>query len=326
MLTKENYKQMFTSIWEDIKREYNYGNTVSRIILVNIGVFLAINIVWVILRISNGWVTPPVYDKIVQFLSISSKGMHNLTHIWAVITHMFLHERFFHLFFNMLLLYYFGRIVGDFIGNHRVLPLYLLSGIAGAILFFVSINLLPYGGDNIHFALGASAAVMGIVLAAGVLSPDYIFYLPLLGPVKIKYIIAVMLLIDLFAMAGNTNTGGHFAHLGGALFGWIFVRQLRKGKDLSVFVNRLIYSISLLFNPEARKQERKGPHVVYKNKDTQKTSARKQQRKKRSKPNHSSDNLSHQEQVDTILDKIKEQGYESLTPEEKEFLFNASKK
>ncbi len=319
---------MFTSIWEDIKREYSYGNTVTRIILFNVGVFLAINIVWVILRISNGWVTPPVYDKIVQFLSISSSGWHNLTHIWSVITHMFLHERFFHLFFNMLLLYYFGRIVGDFIGNHRVLPLYLLAGIAGALLFYISINVFPYGGGSLHFALGASAAVMGIVLAAGVLSPDYIFYLPLLGPVKIKYIIAVMLLIDFFAMAGNTNTGGHFAHLGGALFGWIYIRQLRRGRDLSVFVNRLIYSITLLFNPEARKQEqRKGPHMVYKNKDKKKTTARQQQRRsKQSKPNHTSDNMSHQDQLDNILDKIKEQGYESLTPEEKEFLFNASKK
>ncbi|MCB0653828.1 MAG: rhomboid family intramembrane serine protease [Saprospiraceae bacterium] len=314
---------MFTSIWEDIKREFNYGNTVSRIILVNIGVFLLINIVWVILRISNGWVTPPAYEKIVQFLSISSSVRHNLTHIWVFITHMFLHEGFFHLFFNMLMLYYFGRIVGDFIGNHRVLPLYLLSGIAGALMFFLTVNFLPYGGGNLHFALGASAAVMGIVLAAGVLSPDYIFYLPLLGAVKIKYIIAVMLIVDFFAVAGNTNTGGHFAHLGGALFGWIFVRQLRKGQDLSVWVNRLIYSITLLFKPDSRKQERKGPYMVYKNQDKKKTATRKQEK---SKPHHTSDNLSHEEQVDSILDKIKEKGYESLTPEEKEFLFNASKK
>jgi membrane associated rhomboid family serine protease len=314
---------MFTSIWEDLKREFNYGNTVSRIIFVNIGFFLLINIAWVILRISNGWQTPEFYHTLVEFFSISSSIKHDLTHIWVLITHMFFHERFFHLFFNMLMLYYFGRIVGDFIGNHRVLPLYLLSGLVGGLMFFVTVNLLPYGGDGVHIAYGASAAVMGIVLAAGVLSPDYIFYLPLLGPVKIKYIIAVMLIVDLLALGGSTNTGGHFAHLGGALFGWIFIRQLRKGQDLSVFVNRLIYSITLLFKKGFSKPERKGPHMVYKSKDKKKTEARKQQR---NKPNHSSDNRSHQEQLDSILDKIKEKGYESLTAEEKEFLFNASKK
>lgn len=318
---------MFTSIWEDIKREYNYGNMVSRIILVNIGFFLLINVAWIILRITNGWVTPPLYHNIVHFFSLSSSPWYNLTHIWVPFTSMFLHERFFHIFFNMLMLYYFGRIVGDFIGNHRVLPLYLLSGLAGALMFFVTINLLPYGGDGQHFALGASAAVMGIVLAAGVLSPDYIFYLPLLGPVKIKYIIAVFLLVDIFGMAGNINTGGHFAHLGGALFGWIFVAQLRRGTDLSVFVNRIIYSITLLFSPKEKQhhqqQQRKGHHMAYKSKDKKKGTARKQ---KRSKPNQSSDSMSHQEQVDSILDKIKEKGYDSLTPEEKEFLFNASKK
>ena len=316
---------MFTSIWEDIKREYSYGNMVTRIILVNTGFFLLINIAWIILRISNGWDTPPAYYTILHFFSISSSLWHNLTHIWVLITHMFLHEGFFHLFFNMLFLFYFGRIVGDFIGNHRVLPLYLLSGLAGGVIYVLSANLFGYAGGS--FALGASAAAMGIGVAAGVLSPNYIFYLPLIGPTKIKYIIAFFVIADLIGMAGNANTGGHFAHLGGALFGGVFVWQLREGRDFSVFVNRLTYSFTLLFKKLIPKAKRKGPYMAYKNPD-KKAAQKKQKSKppKSKKPNASSDTYTHQEKVDVILEKISAQGWESLSEEEKEYLANASKK
>ena len=125
---------MFTSIWEDIKREFNYGNTVSRIILVNIGVFLLINIVWVILRISNGWVTPPAYEKIVQFLSISSSVRHNLTHIWVFITHMFLHGGFWHLLSNLVFLVPFGVTVERRLGHLATLVVFACAAAAYSAL------------------------------------------------------------------------------------------------------------------------------------------------------------------------------------------------
>ncbi len=292
---------------------------VTRIILWNAGVFLVFFLLYVGLKISSGWHLPPLYHKIVYFFSISNDWKHNLTHPYVIFTHMFLHIGFFHVFFNMLLFYYFGSIVGDFLGNHRILPLYLLGGLAGALMYFVSINVLGYGGGGAHYAYGASAAVMATVIAAGVLSPDYIMNLVLLGPVKIKYIVAVLFLIDLGGVAGEINTGGHFAHLGGALFGWLFVWQLRNGNDWSVPVNKVLFRIQDFFKKIADPSRRPRPKMVYKNPDTSKKSSA-------GKSSPTRESRSHQEAVDKILEKIKASGYESLTSEEKEFLFKASKK
>ncbi len=312
---------MLGSIWEDVKREFSYGNMVTRIIIINIAVFVLLNLTWVILRIAHGWDTPPIYTSIQRFFMMSSDWWHNLTHPWVIITHMFLHKGFWHILWNMLFMYWFGRIVGDFIGNQRILPIYLLGGLVGAVFFFASANLLPIYGNGTSYALGASAAVMAIVAAAGAIAPDYIIRLLFLGDIKLKYIVGALILLDLIGFAGDINTGGHIAHLGGALFGFLFVRQLREGKDWSQPVNDLIDRIRQFFNSlhSPTPAARKGPRVVYRN-----TSKKPRSRK----GNAVSDNedLSHQEKLDAILDKIKRSGYDSLSEAEKEFLFNASKK
>lgn len=309
---------MLQSIWEDVKREFSYGNMVTRIIIVNVVIFLVINITRLLLFIGNGGQPSLVYDEIVHFLSMSSDWKYVLTHPWVIFTHMFLHENFWHLLWNMLYLYWFGRIVGDFIGNQRVLPIYLLGGLTGALLFFVSANLMPYGLGGAHYALGASAAVMAIVVAAGAISPDYIMRLLFLGDVKLKYIVLVLVLLDLFALASNINTGGQFAHLGGAAMGWIFVRQLREGNDWALQINGLFDKIGRLFR---RPRKPRQPHMAYKNPNRPAQSAN-----RKSTQASDPDDLSDQEKLDAILDKIKQSGYESLSAHEKEFLFNASKK
>ena len=169
--------------------------------------------------------------------------------------------------------------------------------------------------------MGASGAVMAIVVASGVISPDYNMRLLFIGDVKLKFIVALLVFLDLIAIADNINTGGHFAHLGGALFGWLFVARLREGVDYSVPVNKLFDQLNEFFRnafsgEKSRKRPR--PRVVFKNTDA----------KGRSKPYAVSDeeNTSYQAKLDAILDKIKKNGYESLSSEEKEFLFNASKK
>ena len=153
---------------------------------------------------------------------ISSDWMHNLRHPWAIFTHMFLHIGPFHILWNMLIFYWFGRIVGDLIGDQRVLPIYLVSGLGGALIYFLTANLL---GTVSSVALGASAAVMGTALAAAILSPDRLMHLLLLGPVKLKYIVGALILLDFISVANNPNSGGAFGHLGGALFGWLFCVQ-----------------------------------------------------------------------------------------------------
>ncbi|MEN0003085.1 MAG: rhomboid family intramembrane serine protease [Bacteroidota bacterium] len=318
---------MFRSIWEDVKREFSYGNMVTRIIIINIIAFVAINLIWIFFRISHGWETPELYYSIRNFFMISSDWLHNLTHPWALITHMFLHESFWHILWNMLFLYWFGRIVGDFIGNHRILPLYLLGGLFASLIYFVSSAIIPYAQGEVHYALGASGAVMAIVVASGVISPDYIMRLFLLGDVKLKYIVATLVFLDLIGIASNSNTGGAFAHLGGAFFGWLFVRQLREGSDWSVPVNRFIERINNFFRgiSEERQRPKKGPRVVYRN--TGKTRPQRRARGNQAASDSGTPGaMSHQEQLDAILDKIKKSGYDSLSEEEKEFLFNASKK
>lgn len=310
---------MLQSIWDDVKREFNYGNMVTRIIIINVAVFVLLNIVKLALYIGNGGTLPPFYFDFLHFFCMAAGWKEFLTHPWGIFTSMFLHEGPWHLLWNMLFLYWFGRIVGDFIGNQRILPIYVLGGLVGAIFFFVSVNLLPYNAD---YALGASAGVMAILVAAGTISPDYIMRLLFLGDVKLKYIVGFLVFLDLILIPNGGNTGGHFAHLGGAFFGWVYVKQLRQGTDLAVPVNQFFDAVSNFFGNLFKGQQR-GPKVVYKNPNHQ---AEKQKRERRqNRPNSHSD-LSHQEQVDAILDKIKKSGYDSLSPEEKEFLFNASKK
>lgn len=317
---------MFESIWNDVKREFNHGNMVTRIIIVNVAIFVAINIFKLVLFVSNGGQLPEIYDTVVHFFCMSSDWKFFLTHPWGIITSMFLHEGFWHILWNMLFMYWFGRIVGDFIGNQRILPIYLLGGIAGAILFFVSANLLPNMMIG-RYALGASAGVMAIVVAAGAISPDYIMRLLFIGDVKLKYIVAVLVFLDLIVIPDGGNTGGHIAHLGGAFFGWFFVFQLRNGNDMSLPVNNLISTVSKFFSSLFSGNRRAKPKVAYRNPNRPKSQPKAERRSRRSRGQAASDNTDvHQERLDKILDKIKQSGYESLSAEEKEFLFNASKK
>ncbi|MEL6636611.1 MAG: rhomboid family intramembrane serine protease [Bacteroidota bacterium] len=314
---------MLDSIWNDVKQQFSYGNMITRIVIVNVAVFVLINLVKLILRLTNGWQDTGLYNEILHFLCISADPWYILTRPWTIFTNMFLHEGFMHILFNMLFLYWFGRIVGDLIGDRRILPLYLMGGLAGGLAFFISANLLNYGGGAANFALGASAAVMAIVLAAGVLAPDYIMRLILIGDVRLKYIVAVLVVLDLVSLANNINTGGHFAHLGGAVFGWFFVTQLQNGNDLSEPINRWLDRLNAFWLNLKNRMQGKAPRprVVYRNKDKMKRSA--------GRPRASTDGNDgpqHQEKLDSILDKIKKSGYDSLSSEEKEFLFNASKK
>jgi len=320
---------MLQSIWEDVRKEFNYGNMVNRIIIINVSIFILITLFSLTLRITHSWTFPQAtYDSILQFFLISSDWWHNLTHPWVFITPMFMHDDLFHIFFNMLLLYWFGRIVGDFIGDHRVLPIYLLGGLVGNIAFFTLTALITPDGAKHSFAIGASGAVMAIALASAVLAPNFIIRLLLFGDVRLKYVVLVMLVIDLFFISKDDNTGGHFAHLGGALMGCIFVLRLRSGQDLSEPVNRLLVAIrSFLKSPFPKASgKKKGPKVAYRNPVKTTSGAGKSAQAKGSRSSDSGGSrLSYQEQLDAILDKIKQSGYDSLSKEEKEFLFNASK-
>ncbi|MEX0813489.1 MAG: rhomboid family intramembrane serine protease [Chitinophagales bacterium] len=304
-----------TGLWEDFKMELNSGNIISRLILINVIVFLLANIinVFAFLLSEEKSAAGLFLSNILKWVMLPADLMQLLYRPWTLITHMFTHFGFFHLLFNMLWLYWFGRILSEFVGQKKILPLYIMGGLAGAILLIASYNIFPGLQSSVPYvqALGASAGVLAIVVGAATLVPDYSVHLLFLGSVRIKYIALVLVLIDLISIP-QANTGGHIAHLGGAVFGYLFVRQMQTGNDWSIPFNNLMDKISGVFSSLSRLRK---PRVVYKNpkSSTVKSSSAKKDSKNR------------QERVDEILDKISSSGYDSLTAEEKAFLFQVSK-
>lgn len=228
---------------------------------------------------------------------------------------MFVHEGFFHIIFNMLWLYWFGEIFVLYLGDKKILPLYLLGGFCGAIFYVVSFNLIPVFKANVDSAvlIGASASVLAIVFGAVALNPSHQVRLILLGNVQIKYIALFMLLIDVISIPRG-NAGGYIAHLGGAFCGWLFIRGLRKGVDAS-------RPIAKVADVVASQLERKSKHEV---------AYREQVKYKKEISAQSSTSAiqtsNEQERLDEILDKISRSGYDSLSSEDKQFLFEYSKK
>ena len=322
---------MVTSIWDDIKREFNSGNMVTRLIFINLAVFVLVNVVKLGFTITYSGVegTKPFQDFLHLFC-MSTDIWFIITHPWVIFTSMFLHEGFFHFIFNMFVLYWFGKIVSEFIGDHHILPIYILSGLAGGVAYYLSMNYI-FGMEN--FALGASGAISGLVLASAIISPDYTMRLLFIGDVKLKYLVAAMLLFFMVSIANMKNTGGHFAHLGGAAFGWFYIFQLRSGgTDLSKPVNNIFNIFKTFFENifSIFTGKKSKLRVEHKNTNRPKPSkprrtANMMTRSRKGNAVSDSEDLSHQEKLDAILDKIKKSGYESLTAAEKDFLYNASK-
>ncbi len=308
---------MFSSIWADIKREFQFGNMITRIVIVNVVIFLVVNFIMIGFYVFNRGFVPPVFDTILHRFCIGAAWQHNLYHPWVFFTNMFLHQGFFHLLWNMLYLYWFGQIVGDLIGNNRILPIYILGGLAGALMFFLSANYFPNIGQ---YALGASAAVMAIAMTAGVMAPDYILRLVIFGEIKLKYIVGVLFVLDLIGTTATVNSGGHLAHIGGALMGYIYAKRLRAGHDMAKPINNLI-DLVMNWRDLLRISRRPKPKMAYKNKEKQ------AQDKPRERPSSAfnANDANNQAHLDSILDKIKQSGYDSLSQEEKEFLFKMSR-
>jgi membrane associated rhomboid family serine protease len=316
---------MFQSIWDDVKREFQHGNMVTRLIILNCIVFIVIVLSKLFLSVP-GQGMETYFENFLYFFSMSSQTKHFLSHPWGLLTSAFVHQGLGHIFWNMISFYWFGRIVGDLLGNHRILPIYLLGAIAGNVTYFLMANFTPYGAVIGSFAYGASAAVMAMVAVAAFIAPDYIFNVLLIGPVRLKYVALFVILVDLIAIADKNNTGGAFAHLGGLAFGLLFASQLQKGTDLGKPVSSFITGFQNLFAPKPKKK----PFGAFERNAREYAESQSQQ--KQAKSNRRTSNTEggtpneQQARVDEILDKIKQKGYDSLTKEEKDYLFKASKK
>jgi membrane associated rhomboid family serine protease len=293
------------SITDDIKHKFRYGNMATKIIFVNMGVFVFFSLFYLITFLFQ---QQGIYEAVLSKVEVPA-STHTLLHQpWSLLSYMFLHTGFLHILFNMLWFYWFSEILVLFLGDKKILPLYLIGGIAGALFYILAYNTIPVfiPKAEVSYMLGASASVFAIVFAAATLSPDYEVRLLLFGVVRIKYIALVALVLDIINIP-NGNAGGYIAHLGGALTGFLYIKALQSGFDAGKPFNKLLDGIATIFKPRPKVK------VTYKSSHVK--AAPKSPRSK-----------SEQEKVDEILDKISRSGYDSLTREEKDFLFHYSNK
>ncbi|MDR0836490.1 MAG: rhomboid family intramembrane serine protease [Tannerella sp.] len=288
------------NIFTKLRQSFSQGNLLTKLIYINVGVFFAVrlSIVFLTLFKVNG-------VDFLTYLQMPSLLKTLLYRPWTILTYMFLHVDFLHIIFNMLWLYWFGKIFLQFFNERQLGGLYVSGGIAGALFFLLAYNLFPYFEGGYGLLMGASASVMAIVFAVSFYQKNYEINLMFVGRVKLIYLALFTLIIDVLMIVSD-NAGGHIAHLGGALFGILFATQLQHGKDWTVYVNRLIDQV---VNRGKRKPRMK---VTYQKKETDmEYNARKRR---------------NSEMLDAILDKLKHSGYESLSADEKRALFDASKK
>lgn len=290
------------SVIDEIKSSFKSGSALIKLLYINIAVFLAVKIVGVIFFLLS---VSPAFS-LVSWLAVPA-DLHNLiVKPWTIFTYMFLHQEFLHILFNMLWLYWFGQIFLSYFDDKKLLSVYLIGGLAGAFLYILSFNIFPVFSQSlpISYALGASAAVIAIVVATSVYAPNHTIHLMFFGPVQLKYIAIVTIIIDIMSIA-SANSGGHIAHLGGALFGYFYIVQLRKGKNITRGFDHFMDKVFSIFKPRPKF----------------KVSYKKPMSDVERDIEYNKSKVETQKKIDEILDKIAKSGYDSLSKKEKEILF-----
>jgi membrane associated rhomboid family serine protease len=282
----------------------------SQLIMVNVGV-------WFILALVQlaGFLSQPAglagdqlwLEKLLPWIAVPASVPNLMLKPWTLITYMFVQEGFWHLFFNMIWLYWFGKIFMEFMPGRKIYSIYLIGGISGALMFILAYNIFPVFHDTMELSttIGASASVLAITIATAVLVPDYSVNLLFIGQLKIKYIAIFTVILDVL-MIRSGNAGGHIAHIGGAISGALFILFIRKDVAQRLGLLRL----KTMLNPFGRKPLRK----VH------------SQKRPLNDDEYNRQKVQKQQKIDHILDKISRSGYSSLSAEEKDILFNSSKK
>ncbi|HAZ23430.1 MAG TPA: rhomboid family intramembrane serine protease [Algoriphagus sp.] len=311
---------MYGNFWENLRNAFKHGdNSLYKLIAINILVWLVFMISRVIMTIGG---FGELYSSLISYFMMPASLPKLATQPWSLFTYMFLHEGIFHILFNMLFLYWFGLLIHQYLGSRKLANLYILGGLAGGLFYLLIYNLAPYFSNSVDTSLmlGASAGVFAIVVGAATLTPNTTFFLILLGPVKIKYI-AIFYVVLSFANSAGANAGGELAHLGGALMGFLYITQLRRGNDWGVPVQKVGIFFENLFKKSPTKVK-----VSYRKAKTESGSFGSFSSPKSKPTATKSSEETSQEEIDRILDKIADRGYEALTKEEKRKLFEFSKK
>jgi membrane associated rhomboid family serine protease len=296
---------------EDIGRFFRSKSVLSRLILINTGLWIFISILRVVGFLFN-FEDNAVTGFVAEHLAVPASLDSLILKPWTLVTYMFLHVDFFHILFNMLWLYWFGKIFLEFLKERQLLLIYILGGLSGGVLYIFFYNVFPVFEKSVEqsIALGASASVMAIVTAISFYVPGYSVYLLLLGKIRIFYIAIALFILDFF-MIRSDNAGGHIAHIGGALFGMIYIVAMRKGMNFRDIAGD--WRNSKLFSRFKRTGRTRFRIYENENKGRPLTDDEYNIRK-----------AEKQKKIDLILEKIAKSGYESLTREEKEILFKSS--
>lgn len=299
---------------DDFKNAFSRPNNAhAQLIIINVIFFVLIGMLRVFIdhALASGGFT-----SVLSFVAMPSNIETFLYRPWTLITYMFTHIGFFHILMNMLLLYWFGKIVTEFLGGAKVIILYVLGGLAGGLLYLLLYNLLPLYRSVVDLSIlfGASAGVLAVVVGAATFLPNYTIHMLFIGPVRIKYIALVAVVLSFIQSTGE-NAGGEIAHLGGALIGFLYIKQLQRGHDWGSWIMTVLTFFKSFFVKQSNIKVSYKKHAAPKSRTTT-----------TSRATSTASSRASQEEIDAILDKISERGYESLTTDEKQKLFNASKK
>lgn len=274
-------------------------NIAMKLIVINVLLFLVISIGSFLFKIDPEFLT--------RWFALPEGVMEFMVQPWSFFTYSFLHFDFFHILFNMIWLHFFSRFVLNLFNSKRYLTIYLLGALAGGLMYVLSYNLFPAFQGTQSFLIGASASVTAIMVFIATYTPNTAFRL-FKWTIKLWQIALFFFIFDLIRLPAGGNAGGMLAHFGGAVFGYVYARQLLKGNDMGVWFEKILDWFSDLFKTKKQKPFKK----VHRN-------------KKSASPKRPPTVSDHQRKVDVILDKIGKSGYDSLTKAEKDFLFNAGK-
>lgn len=303
-------------IFNTLGSRWRFSSMLMRIIYINIAVFLVLMLMNFVCSLLNS----SFAGLVLSWIELPSDVATFITRPWTIITYMFAQADIFHILFNMLWLYWFGSIFMLVGNSRRLTALYIYGGIGGGILFMLAYNFLPLFAGVHGWLIGSSASVISIVAATAILHPDYKVGLLFIGQISLKWIAITTIAIDLMSVTG-TNGGGHVSHIGGALVGLAYAMSLKRGVDITRPFNKAVDSVVNLISrlkPVPREQR---SHNAYRRSDP---SARPNTTGNHSKP-QSPQSVADEAELDSILEKIKKNGYTGLTQEEKKRLFDISK-
>jgi membrane associated rhomboid family serine protease len=293
------------SIVGDIKSFFKNGDGLSRLIFFNVSVFIVLLIIAVVAQFNGRSVRLEEYPNI--YLSSTSDLELLARKPWTILTHMFAHIEVGHFLFNLVTLFTVGKLFRHFLGSKRLVANYILGGLSGFLVYLICYNIFP-GLNAKSSILGASAAVMSLIITIGMVKPNYSIKLFGVFEMKLIWLCGILVFVDLISLQKGFNSGGHLGHLGGALFGFFYARNYNEGKNMASWFENLLSRISSLFNGKKRSDL----HTVHKRPKTDEQ--------------FNVEKASRQKRIDQILDKISRAGYDSLTKDEKDFLFKYSQK